>query len=50
MTHHLYVCLVDSLALKNHLCFRDALLADPGLAASYGRMKRELAQVADANR
>lgn len=39
MPHHLYVCMADSLALKNHLCFRDALLADPDLAAAYGRLK-----------
>jgi GrpB-like predicted nucleotidyltransferase (UPF0157 family) len=42
MPHHLYVCFADSLALKNHLCFRDALLADPELVAEYARMKEEL--------
>ena len=42
MPHHLYVCLPDSLALRNHLCFRDALLADPQLADRYGRLKRAL--------
>ena len=27
MPHHLYVCYANSLAVKNHLLFRDALLA-----------------------
>jgi GrpB-like predicted nucleotidyltransferase (UPF0157 family) len=44
MTHHVYVCLADSLALKNHIHFRDALLADRALAEAYGRLKMMLAQ------
>jgi len=42
MTHHLYVCLSNSLALKNHLLFRDALLKDEELAHKYYQLKTEL--------
>ncbi len=41
--HHLYVCYADSLALKNHLVFRDALLNDPKLAEQYSVLKMSLA-------
>lgn len=41
--HHLYVCYADSLALKNHLLFRDALLSDPELARRYALLKMLLA-------
>lgn len=41
--HHLYVCTVDALPLIEHLAFRDALRADPHLAAAYGVLKRRLA-------
>lgn len=37
--HHLYVCFSDSLALKNHLLFRDALLKDPKLVQEYSHLK-----------
>lgn len=37
--HHLYVCFSDSLALKNHLLFRDALLRDPKLLNEYSELK-----------
>lgn len=40
--HHLYVCFVDSLALKNHLLFRDALLKDQRLVAEYAQLKINL--------
>lgn len=40
--HHLYVCLSDSLALKNHLLFRDALLNDNKLVAQYAQLKLDL--------
>lgn len=42
-THHLYVCLPESLALKNHLLFRDALLSNPELAGSYASLKKKIA-------
>lgn len=41
-THHLYVCYADSLALKNHLLFRDTLLKNPALCEQYARLKRSL--------
>lgn len=42
MEHHLYVCFTDSLALKNHLLFRDALLADKALCMQYAALKERL--------
>lgn len=40
--HHLYVCYSDSLALKNHLLFRDALLNDKELVTQYSALKANL--------
>ncbi len=40
--HHLYVCFADSLALKNHLLFRDALRKDTNLVEKYGQLKISL--------
>lgn len=40
--HHLYVCYSDSLALKNHLLFRDALLRDATLVEEYNQLKQAL--------
>lgn len=42
MEHHLYVCYSDSLGLKNHLLFRDALLNDAELVKAYGLLKASL--------
>ncbi|NCI49480.1 GrpB family protein [Sediminibacterium roseum] len=42
--HHLYVCMADSLALKNHITFRDALRKDPGLVKKYAGLKKELTE------
>lgn len=41
--HHLYVCYKDSLALKNHLLFRDALMGSKVLRDSYSTLKKQLA-------
>lgn len=41
--HHLYVCYSNSLALKNHLLIRDALLNDNQLVARYSKLKLDLA-------
>ncbi len=43
MEHHLYVCYADSLALKNHLLVRDALLKNAQLMAQYAGLKMQLA-------
>lgn len=40
--HHLYVCFLDSLALKNHLLFRDSLLKDTSLVEKYTELKNTL--------
>jgi GrpB-like predicted nucleotidyltransferase (UPF0157 family) len=42
-THHLHL-VDDPRELARHLRFRDALHADPALAASYAALKRELAE------
>jgi GrpB-like predicted nucleotidyltransferase (UPF0157 family) len=40
--HHLYVCLANSLALKNHLLMRDALRHDQSLSDEYALLKKQL--------
>ena len=42
--HHRYVCAAGAAALQAHLALRDALRADPELAAAYAALKRELAE------
>lgn len=44
ITHHLYACLADSPALKNHLTLRDHLRSHPTDREAYGALKRELAR------
>ena len=41
--HHLYVCLLGSVGLNNHLALRDHLRTHPEHLLEYGRLKRELA-------
>jgi GrpB-like predicted nucleotidyltransferase (UPF0157 family) len=41
--HHLYVCHADSLALRNHLLFRDALRQSPELVKRYTELKKAIA-------
>ena len=41
--HHLYCCIKDCAALRNHLLLRDALLMDQSLAFAYAVLKRSLA-------
>lgn len=43
--HNLYVCQKDSLALQNHLKFRDYLREHPTAAYNYGILKMELAEL-----
>jgi GrpB-like predicted nucleotidyltransferase (UPF0157 family) len=40
--HHLYVCFSDSLALKNHIIFRDSLLKNGDLVKEYSKLKMDL--------
>jgi GrpB-like predicted nucleotidyltransferase (UPF0157 family)/GNAT superfamily N-acetyltransferase len=42
-THHLHLVPPGSRRFVDEIAFRDRLREDPGLAASYGRLKRELA-------
>lgn len=49
-SHHLYVCYSDSLALKNHLLFRDALMNDTNLKTQYAQLKRTLIEDKSLNR
>lgn len=48
--HHLYVCFSDSLALKNHLLFRDRLMNDDTLMAKYSGLKKSLVENPNMNR
>ena len=41
--HNLYVGQRDAASMRNHLVFRDALLADPSLLARYAGLKQRLA-------
>lgn len=43
MQHHLYICFHDSLALKNHLTIKQALVEDMGLRQRYAALKESLA-------
>jgi GrpB-like predicted nucleotidyltransferase (UPF0157 family) len=43
-SHHLYVCYSDSLSLKNHLLFRDALRKDAALVEKYAELKKSLTE------
>ncbi|HEY0383656.1 MAG TPA: GrpB family protein [Candidatus Elarobacter sp.] len=43
--HHLYVCASGAATLQEHLTLRDALRADPELAAAYAALKRDLAEI-----
>ena len=40
--HHLYVCFSDSLALKNHIVFRDSLRKNGDLVKEYSKLKMDL--------
>jgi GrpB-like predicted nucleotidyltransferase (UPF0157 family) len=42
--HHLYVCLINSLTLRNHLLVRDHLRNDPVTRDQYAVLKAELAR------
>ena len=42
--HHLYVCVLDNTALKNHLTIRDYLRRHSAAAEKYGNLKKKLAR------
>jgi len=42
--HHLYSCIEDCVALRNHLVVRDFLRAHPDVAREYGELKKRLAR------
>lgn len=42
--HHVYVCVLGSTALANHLSIRDYLRRNPEAAAKYATLKKELAR------
>ena len=44
MQDYMYVCPSDSIELKQHLYFRDALRANPSTASEYGALKSALAE------
>ena len=41
--HNLYVCLADSIGVRNHLAVRDHLRRNPEARAAYGELKRQVA-------
>ncbi|HEY9132662.1 MAG TPA: GrpB family protein [Dyella sp.] len=43
-SHHLYACIEGCFALENHLAVRDYLRNHPSAVASYGALKRQLAE------
>lgn len=50
MSHHLYVCPADSLELRRHLIFRDALRAHDHLRQEYERRKLDIAERSGGDR
>jgi GrpB-like predicted nucleotidyltransferase (UPF0157 family) len=42
--HHLYVCVQNCVALRNHIAVRDYLRSHPSEAAAYSELKRRLAE------
>jgi GrpB-like predicted nucleotidyltransferase (UPF0157 family) len=50
MSHHLYVCPVNSLELSRHLIFRDALRAHEILRQEYEKRKLDIAGRSDGDR
>ncbi len=44
MRHNLYLCLEDSLAVKNHLNWRNCLRSSVALCTEYAKLKKALAE------
>ncbi len=43
LRHNLYVCLLHSISLRNHLTLRDTLRKDPEKRAAYAELKKQIA-------
>ncbi len=50
MPHHLYVCPVNSVELRRHPAFRDALHGREDFRAAYGKLKLSIAQRSGGDR
>jgi GrpB-like predicted nucleotidyltransferase (UPF0157 family) len=50
MSHHLYVCPVNSVELRRHLTFRDALRAHDNLRQEYEKRKLDIAERSGGDR
>ncbi|MFY8004741.1 MAG: GrpB family protein [Chitinophagaceae bacterium] len=50
MPHHLYVCLENSLALQNHIIFKEALTSNEHLKTAYIQLKSNLIHHQGINR
>ena len=50
ITHHLYVCHIESIALERHILFRNYLRKNEWARLKYQRMKYDLAVMANQNK
>lgn len=50
ITHHLYVCPIDSEELQKHICFRDYLIANADARIAYQNLKYEIAKQANQDK
>ena len=50
ITHHLYVCHIDSEELRKHLIFRDYLRENQQAREAYERLKYEIAEIVNQDR
>lgn len=50
ITHHLYVCPIDSEELQKHILFRDYLLANEATRIQYQSLKYEIAEAANQDK
>lgn len=50
ITHHLYVCHINSEELRKHLIFRDHLRENPKAREAYESLKYEIAEIANQDR
>ncbi|MDN5202796.1 GrpB family protein [Fulvivirgaceae bacterium BMA10] len=50
ISHHLYVCPIDSKELERHILFRDYLIANEGARVQYQHLKFEMAEEVNQDR